>query len=943
MAVTLLHISDVHFGMRDDRGDQDRITSALVKAVAKEDWSPDICIFSGDLTFSGDSAEFAQGERWLRNLVEACKPTRLFIVPGNHDVVRDDVRSIWSEAYRGIDKYAGLRTKLQSKPSHLKSFQEWHAAFKEDTQDVVISNWTDPFGSSATIEIEGMTVQLIGLNTAVLSQGDRDLGRLVQDLPTVNAALARTTPHDCTIAIGHHPLSWLAEWNRKEIEKYLKQKTGANLYLHGHNHFQFGEASGDTLGRSIAVLECGAAYHGASYPQHFSLYRLDFEKREIAPHTYVYSENSGEWVLETGTTPIVAEIPWQTLGQGHLARGPAQPRPSNKEVRAEAGATPSTPKDEDRDLVELAAWRRQRDAEIAKDKVEDLLRTLDIPDGELFHQSNRIKSVESCVRKMMAKREADPDYSIDQMPDVCGFRLVTLFQSGVPQIVRQILDATQQGALRLPPIRLNQRSGITIHSSRRDNDPLSIVGSVEEAVRTSGATCRPEHRSSATGYSSVHLVIDLDIGESGHPNWMPVEFQVRTVLEEVWGQLDHRFRYRSGRGTIGSSLWQLHLNVVKSQFDTCVQYLDLIKEMATARDDGAPVLAQPSMVTLTRPEQVLDYCRSKSVPPTLMERLAAAFALWKEADGSRQRGGEPGLFRRAADAFGFLLDPLPDMEQAQISRNDFIYIVRMEQAYMLLMSGDKADLPGAEVIYQQIISERTRDAAAIFRLGQCLRSQEKFDEAISQLNHAIEITEPEEGKEFYHGERSFIFDRARLSLGNTYFRVFSSEADVAEKARFISLAVETAEGVLTHHRSDNVRAPATNDLLYYAWEQRQLLADDDGSPGELSDERFAMLANYLEEEDRRTPPASPYEHDDTLARVYAMLGNGAAALAAASRVRDWLERAAERRSGKRFRGSSEQYTFQWVRRVSRWLVSEDERDSLVFALDICRLLANQNH
>jgi len=935
--VTLLHLSDVHFGMRDDRGDQERITNALIKAVAKDEWNPDICIFSGDLSFSGDSTQFAEGERWFRALLGACAPTRLFIVPGNHDVVRDDVRAVWNDGHQDFDTYRGVRAKLLSNPSHLESFQAWHAAFKREHPDAVVSDWSDPFGSHATISINGITVQLIGLNTAILSQGDGDLGRLVQDLPTLNTALGKTAAQDCTVAVGHHPLSWLADWNRAEVEKILKQRTGANLYLHGHDHFQSAEASADTLGRSIAVLECGAAYHGANYPQHFSFYRLDFEKREIAPHTYVYSENSGEWVLETGTAPIVAELPWQTLGAKPSAEASDEAPPVAKPVPGREGQAPKKARDEVQDRIELAAWRRRNDAGIAEEKVKDLLRALEIPESELFDQKSRIKEVDSCVRKIMAKRETDPDYSIDQMPDVCGFRLITLFQSGVPEMVGRLLAAAKQGALRSPALRLNQTSGVTIHSSRRDNDPLSIVGAVEEVVRASGLGCTPDLRSSGTGYSSVHVVIDLDIGgDHGAKNWIPVEFQVRTVLEEVWGQLDHKFRYRSGRGALGSSSWQLHLNVVKSQFDTCVQYLDLIKDMATARDEEAPLTVQPSTLTLTRPEQVLEYCRSKSVPTGLLERLSEAFALWKEADGSRQKGGEPGLFRRAADAFGFLLEPPPEMDPAGLSREDFLYIVRMEQAYMLLMSGDQVDLPGAEAIYRQIIADRAEDAAAVFRLGQCLRSLEKFDEAIARLQEAIRITTSEDSEEFYPGERAFIFDRARLSLGTTYFRLFSVTEDAAEKVRLIGLAVETAENVFANHRSPDVLPSSSNDLLYYGWEQRKLM-EKEGNPSKaIGDERLMELANLLEEEDRCNPSNS-YERDDTLARVYSMLGNGAAAAAAAARVRDWIERVAETRSGERFRNSEEQYSFEWVRRISRHLVSEDEQDALVFALDIWRL------
>ena len=52
-----------------------------------------------------------------------------------------------------------------------------------------------------------------------------------------------------------------------------------------------------------------------------------------------------------------------------------------------------------------------------------------------------------------------------------------------------------------------------------------------------------------TGYSSIHYQVKLD-ENSGAPNelkGLQVEFQLRTILEEAWGEIDHKYRYVHSR------------------------------------------------------------------------------------------------------------------------------------------------------------------------------------------------------------------------------------------------------------------------------------------------------------------------------------------------------------------------------------------------------------
>ena len=77
MTVTLLHLSDVHFG-RDAELDQ----LEAIEDVAPE-LKPDAVVLSGDLTQRARHGEFQAAHALLRRLAHVA-PT--LAVPGNHDV-----------------------------------------------------------------------------------------------------------------------------------------------------------------------------------------------------------------------------------------------------------------------------------------------------------------------------------------------------------------------------------------------------------------------------------------------------------------------------------------------------------------------------------------------------------------------------------------------------------------------------------------------------------------------------------------------------------------------------------------------------------------------------------------------------------------------------------------------------------------------------------------
>lgn len=195
---TVLHVSDVHFGYSTS-ADQRRITKELVTAVHEhvqsEGRAPDLCIFSGDLTQSAAEVEFKQGEEWLRQLLKPFPGCDLFVVPGNHDVVRSKETNhqlTLRGAATNQKQYEQFRKNINVNLHHLQNFQKWHRAAKQSGLRLV-SDWDKSLTSCRrVINKPELDTVVIGLNSALLSCSDDDKSNLTVDIDDFTSVVFET-------------------------------------------------------------------------------------------------------------------------------------------------------------------------------------------------------------------------------------------------------------------------------------------------------------------------------------------------------------------------------------------------------------------------------------------------------------------------------------------------------------------------------------------------------------------------------------------------------------------------------------------------------------------------------------------------------------------------------------------------------------------------------
>ncbi len=323
---SILHVSDVHFGATE-RADQPLITSRLIKAahahVNGAHLRPDLCIFSGDLAHSGTADQFALGEKWLRDLVSPWRcPT--FLVPGNHDVARppagdaDFKRNLRSAAV-SEPAYRDYHKEI-AKTQFMSPFFDWANAEGTRKKLNLVSDWTGSrLGCRYTQRLKGIEIVVIGLNSAILSCGNDDCGRLAIDKDRLDELLLETRPEDqLVIAVSHHPIGrvkngarskrWLTPWNSDQVESALVARSGPHIYLHGHLHNAGGTSMTYSSGENLGFFAAGACYDHKTFPQQFAFYEIDLGNGEVTPHVFAYRK--GEWRYDAERSyPVKTVLP----------------------------------------------------------------------------------------------------------------------------------------------------------------------------------------------------------------------------------------------------------------------------------------------------------------------------------------------------------------------------------------------------------------------------------------------------------------------------------------------------------------------------------------------------------------------------------------------------------------------------------------------------------
>jgi predicted MPP superfamily phosphohydrolase len=306
--IRVLHISDAHF-----RSSEGPLPEARVLQVQREAWKRhrvlgdawlknldevsadgrpvDIVCFTGDVADWGLSQEYTRATDFMKDVLAHLQlnSSRLFIVPGNHDIHRNIEPDAWSTLRQAAAQVSAstfsewiaggsppFRVEPGLRDAVLKRSDAYHEWVERGLDRPELLPARSPhrrLGYHQKIELPSrpFPIHIIGLDSAWLAGDENDVGKLrvTEDQVGILTADGSQPLSGFRIALIHHPLTDLADG--AEIRRLLAERV--DLLLRGHQHDPLTEMWADPE-RRLLELAAGCLYEGSEGHRHPNAFQV---------------------------------------------------------------------------------------------------------------------------------------------------------------------------------------------------------------------------------------------------------------------------------------------------------------------------------------------------------------------------------------------------------------------------------------------------------------------------------------------------------------------------------------------------------------------------------------------------------------------------------------------------------------------------------------------
>ncbi len=266
MSIHWLHLSDIHFhgkdAWRDGRVRDELLAYLQAMFDNNEIARPDLVFCTGDIAFGETRAEtlaaqYESAKDFFSRLLAVCGSkgaplpvSRIFVVPGNHDVNRDEVDEDAQAALVFLAKdsrnnQVRINARLAKRPNVFVNAMKRLTAYEDFVKDF-LPHQHDQEGRchyAQVVDINGIRLGIAGFNSAWSCAGSEDdrnlwLGAEWQ----FNRAQLALGSAQLRIGLIHHPVDWFNEAEREVVTRRIARDF--DFWLHGHTHNAWVEALG---------------------------------------------------------------------------------------------------------------------------------------------------------------------------------------------------------------------------------------------------------------------------------------------------------------------------------------------------------------------------------------------------------------------------------------------------------------------------------------------------------------------------------------------------------------------------------------------------------------------------------------------------------------------------------------------------------------------------
>lgn len=241
-----LHLSDIHF-RGDEQYETQRMRDMLIEKLKEIsiEKSIDMIFITGDLAYQGRAYDKGL-EKFIEEIlcVTGVSINKLFIVPGNHDLKRSQLRNLII-ASTHTDEFKIEDDTLRTLKEGFKQYNAFYKKIKNEDCNCLYQ------------VVNSGEINIILMNTALTAGTNEDDGKLViQKEEFYNTLKILKDKEKCiNIVLGHHPLTCFST-NSQQIIINMFNDYNVDLYLCGHMHkagYMY-DLSGQ---RTIPSYQCG--------------------------------------------------------------------------------------------------------------------------------------------------------------------------------------------------------------------------------------------------------------------------------------------------------------------------------------------------------------------------------------------------------------------------------------------------------------------------------------------------------------------------------------------------------------------------------------------------------------------------------------------------------------------------------------------------------------
>ena len=202
-------------------------------------------LLGGDVAYKGDTAEYIVAFGWIKELADACgcPMTRVFVVPGNHDIDRSKiinstaVRNAQAAIVNALDHHRERELREQFTDPEtgrhllapLSAYNEFAKLFNCQVYSPDRLGWQQdlPLGAGVKLRLHGLTSTLL---CNAMGRPDTRGSLYLSPLQTVFDPLENIV----NLALCHHPPEWFMDYD--EVDDAICGR--ASIQLFGHKHRQ---------------------------------------------------------------------------------------------------------------------------------------------------------------------------------------------------------------------------------------------------------------------------------------------------------------------------------------------------------------------------------------------------------------------------------------------------------------------------------------------------------------------------------------------------------------------------------------------------------------------------------------------------------------------------------------------------------------------------------